>query len=144
MKYKSKKIDFNSDDYESMSISDLKRICDYQLRQFLLRRGGNSNYIFCPIKNRSYSQDQMEVAHFIDRGIMATRYDLSNCHLISNQSNSFDAQILAEGYKSKHHKEYAEWLGDKIVADLQERSKKLTILTRQDYINIIEKFKGNE
>ena len=48
---KYKKLDFNTEDLENLSNSDLKKIADYELRQYLLRREGNLNYIFCPLKN---------------------------------------------------------------------------------------------
>jgi len=136
---KYKKLDYNSDDYSDFSISDLKKCADYWLRQFLIK---DKQYIFCPIKKRNFSVDNIQVAHFIDRGIMSTRYDLDNCNLISGSSNMFDAQIPAEGYKSKHHKDYEEFLGDEKVKQLKEKSKILKIFTRQDYIDTIEKFKN--
>ena len=141
---KSKTFDFNTTEYDKLSISQLKRQADYWLRQYLLRREGNNNYIHCPLKNKSYLIEVMEVAHFIDRAYMSTRYDLCNCHLVSKASNSFDAQVKKEGYKSLHHYDYERYLGEQIVKDLRERSKEIKIFQRQDYIEIIEKFRGNE
>ena len=100
---KYKKLDLNTEDLENLSNSDLKKVADYWLRQYLLRREGNLKYLHCPLKNKSYPIENMQVAHFIDRGIMNTRYDLCNCHLISKQSNEWDAQVQKEGYKSLHH-----------------------------------------
>jgi hypothetical protein len=144
MKYKSKIFDFNTIEYDKLSISQLKRQADYWLRQYLLNREGNHNYIYCPLKNNSYPVEVMEVAHFIDRAIMNTRYDLTNVHLVSKQSNSYDAQVQVEGYKSKHHYDYEQYLGEKIVQDLRERSKIIRIFQREDYIEVINKFRSNE
>jgi hypothetical protein len=149
MKYKSKTFDFNTKEYDKLSISQLKRQADYWLRQSLLNEVGNSDYIFCPIKERKYHKSQMEVAHYIDRGYsMWTRYNEMNCKLISKQSNSFDAQIIVEGYKSKHHKEYTEYLltefGQKYIDDLHRVAGNKNLFTREDYIQTIEKFRGNE
>jgi hypothetical protein len=144
MKYKSKTFDFNTIEYDKLSISQLKRQADYWLRQYLLSREGSQNYIYCPLKNNSYPVEIMEVAHFIDRAIMNTRYDLCNCHLVSKSSNSFDAQVQVEGYKSKHHYDYEQYLGEKIVQDLRERSKIIRIFQREDYIEVINKFRSNE
>jgi len=149
MKYKSKIFDFNTTEYDKLSISQLKRQADYWLRQHLLKRdgyvsGGNSvNYIFCPLKNKSYPLNQIECAHYIDRAIMNTRYDLTNVHLVSKQSNSFDAQVQIDGYKSLHHKDFEEYLGSQIVKDLRERSKIMKLFQREDYIEVIEKFRNN-
>lgn len=142
--FKYKKVDFNTEEYDKLTISDLKRMTDYWLRQYLLQREGNSYYMHCPLKNRSYPQDKMECAHYIDRAIMNTRYDLTNVHLVSKQSNSYDAQVQVEGYKSLHHKDFEEYLGEQIVKDLRERSQIIKIFQREDYIELIEKFRGNE
>lgn len=141
---KYKKLDFNTEDLESLSNSDLKKIADYELRQYLLRKEGDVNYIFCPLKNKNYPKENMQVAHYIDRGIMNTRYNLTNCHLISKQSNEWDAQVPKEGYKSLHHFDYAQYLGEQIVKDLCEKSKELKIFYKEDYIKIINKFRNNE
>jgi len=144
---KTKRLDFNTDDYDKLSISELKRTADYWLRQYLLSQQ-ESTYYFCPIKNRSYSADNMHCCHFIDRGIMSLRYDLRNVHLISAISNTYDAQVQVEGFKSKHHKEYEEFLieeyGFDVLDYLRERSKIIKVFQREDYIEVIEKFKGNE
>lgn len=141
---KYKKLDYNTEDLEVLSNSELKKVADYSLRQYLLRREGSNNYIHCPLKNKFYPIEVMEVAHFIDRGIMNTRYDLCNCHLISKASNSFDAQVQKEGYKSLHHYDYEQYLGEQIVKDLRERSKELKIFYKEDYIKVINKFRNNE
>ena len=141
---KYKKLDFNTEDLESLSNSDLKKIADYELRQYLLRREGDVNYIFCPLKNKNYPKENMQVAHYIDRGIMNTRYDLTNCHLVSKQSNEWDAQVTKDGYKSLHHYDYEQYLGEQIIKDLRERSKEIKIFYKEDYIKIINKFRNNE
>jgi hypothetical protein len=142
LKYKNKKLDYNTGDLESLSNSELKKVADYWLRQYLLRREGNVNYLFCPLKNKNYPIENMQVAHYIDRGVMNTRYDLNNCHLVSKQSNEWDAQVPKEGYKSLHHYEYEQYLGEQLVADLKERGKKIKIFYKEDYIEIINKFRN--
>ena len=139
---KYKKLDFNTEDLESLSNSDLKKIADYELRQYLLRREGDVNYIFCPLKNKNYPKENMQVAHYIDRGIMNTRYDLTNCHLVSKQSNEWDAQVTKDGYKSLHHYDYEQYLGEQIIKDLRERSKEIKIFYKDDYIEVINKFRN--
>jgi uncharacterized protein with ATP-grasp and redox domains len=144
---KYKKLDFNTEDLESLSNSDLKKIADYELRRLLLSRQ-ESTYYFCPLKKREYSADNMHCCHFYDRGIMSLRYDLRNVHLISAVSNTFDAQVQVEGYKSKHHKEYEEYLveeyGSDVLDFLREKSKKIKVFYKEDYIQIINKFRNNE
>jgi hypothetical protein len=145
MKYK--KLDYNTEDLENLSNSDLKKVADYWLRQYLLSQVISIDF-FCPIKKRWFpSEKLMHVAHFYDRGIMSTRYDLVNCHLISSVSNTFDAQVQVEGYKSKHHKEYEFYLIEKYGQEefdkLTERSKEMKIFYKEDYIEIIKKFRND-
>ena len=143
-----KKLDFKTEDLESLSNSDLKKIADYELRQYLLGKQKNGIYYYCPLKKKNYPLTQMQVAHYIDRGIMNTRYDLTNCHLVSKQSNEWDAQVQKEGYKSLHHFDYEVFLknsyGENIIDILKSKSKELKIFYKKDYINIINEFRNNE
>lgn len=142
---KYKKLDYNEEDLESLSNSDLKKLSDYWLRNWLLSKQ-DSTYYFCPLKKKSYSADNMHVAHFIDRGIINTRFCLINCHLVSAVSNTYDAQIQVEGYKSLHHRDYELYLieeyGEEAVVDLKRRGKELKMFTQKDYIEIIKKFRN--
>ena len=144
---KYKKLDFNIQDLENLSNSDLKKIADYELRQYLLRNHPHQYYT-CPLKNKKYPIDQMHACHYIDRQCMALRYDLRNVHLISAVSNTYDAQVQVEGYKSKHHKEYEEFLieeyGSEVLDFLREKSKEVKIFYKEDYIEVINKFRNNE
>lgn len=146
---KYKKLDFNTEDLDSLSNSELKKVADHWLRQYLLKAtAGFGERYYCPIKKRSYHKSDMQVAHFIDRACMVLRYSLFNCHLISKASNEYDAQIQVEGYKSKHHKEYEEFLLSEyepaVLDFLREKSKELKIFYKEDYIEIINKFRNNE
>ena len=146
---KSKAFDFNTTEYDKLSVSQLKRQADYWLRFYLLETTASfGERIWCPLKKQSYHKDQMQVAHFIDRQCMTLRYSLFNCHLISKASNEYDAQIQVEGYKSKHHKEYEEWILQEyepaVLDFLREKSKEIKVFQRQDYIEVINKFRGNE
>ena len=136
----------NTKDLESLSNSDLKKIADYELRQYLLGKQKNGIYYYCPLKKKNYPLTQMQVAHYIDRGIMNTRYDLTNCHLVSKQSNEWDAQVQKEGYKSLHHFDYEVFLknsyGENIIDILKSKSKELKIFYKKDYINIINEFRN--
>jgi len=144
---KYKKLDFNTEDLENLSNSDLKKVADYWLRQYLLRNHTHQYYT-CPLKNKKYPVDQMHACHYIDRQCMALRYNLRNVHLISAISNTFDAQVQVDGYKSKHHKEYEEFLveeyGSEVLDFLREKSKEIKIFYKDDYIEIINKFRNNE
>ena len=145
MKYK--KLDYNEENLESLSSGDLKKLADHWLRVYLLSKQ-ESTYYFCPLKKKSYSADNMHVAHYIDRGILNTRFDLINCHLVYGYSNTFDAQVQVDGYKSLHHKEYEEFLideyGQEAFEDLKLRGKELKMFTKKDYINYINKYRNNE
>ena len=146
---KYKKLDYSTEDLESLSNSDLKKIADYELRNYLLRNTvGFGERIWCPIKKRSFHKSEMHCCHYIDRQCMALRYDLRNVHLIAAVSNTFDAQVQVEGYKSKHHKEYESFLleeyGSNVLDFLREKSKEIKIFYKEDYIQVINKFRGNE
>ena len=145
MKKYSKKLDFNTEDLESLSNSDLKKVADYALRQYLLKdlyRG----YYMCPLKKREYSAEYMQVSHFFDRHILQLRYDLFNCHLISKESNEYDSKVMVDGYKSKHHKEYEQWLkneyGEGVIELLESKIDISKPFTKQDYIKTIENFRN--
>ena len=131
---------FKTEDFENLNISELKKLADYWLRQFLLE--GLGNYILCPLKNKKYPREKMHVSHFVDRGNMCLRFSLENCHLISEESNSWDAQIPKEGYKSKHHYDYEMYLGKDKVENLKSQSENLCLLYKEDYIRIINEFKN--
>ena len=144
---KYKKLDYNEQDLEALSNSDLKKLSDYWLRQFLLN-SGDRNPQYCPIKKRYFSISDMHCCHYEDRIHPWTRYSLLNVHLLSAQSNTWDAQVMVEGYKSKHHKEYGEWLveeyGVEILNILRKQAKRTDTFRKEDYIEVINKFRGNE
>lgn len=144
---KYKKLDYNTEDLEPLSNSDLKKVADYWLRQYLIETAEKRNgKFYCPLKKQWLPEDKIHVCHYFDRSIMHLRYSLDNCHLISSISNTFDAQIQEEGYKSKHHKEYEEFLrkkiGEKKFENLLRMSSELTIFAKEDYIKVINKFKN--
>jgi|AntRauTorckE6833_2_1112554.scaffolds.fasta_scaffold30883_2 hypothetical protein len=147
MVYK-KNFDFNTEDYKTLSKSQLKKMCDYWVRRYLLSKAKKNgrNEIKCPLKNKYYKKEKINVSHFIDRACMNTRYDLNNIFLISEDSNVWDAKIQVEGYKSLHHKEYEEWLREKLgkkeFDNLLVKSKKIRIFADQDYIELIKKFRN--
>ena len=147
MKSKHKKLDYNTKDLESLSNSELKRLADYELRQYLLRNTtGFGERVWCPIKKQSFHKSEMHCCHYYDRGIMSLRFDLRNVHLISAVSNTFDAQVQVEGYKSKHHKEYEAFLleeyGSDVLDFLSEKSKEIKVFYKKDYIEIINRFRN--
>jgi hypothetical protein len=144
---KHKKLDYNTEDLESLSNSELKKLGDYWLRQYLLNNTvGSGEIIYCELKKRNYHKDQMQVAHFFDRHILQLRFNLTNCHLISKESNEYDSKIMVDNYKSKHHKEYEEWLkqkyGEDIVEVLRNEIDISKPFTKQDYIETINKFRN--
>jgi hypothetical protein len=144
---KYKKLDYNEQDLESLSNSDLKKLGDYWLRQYLLK-SVDRNPQYCPIKKRHFNASDMHCCHYEDRINPWTRYSLLNVHLLSAQSNTWDAQVMVEGYKSKHHKEYGEWLveeyGVEILNTLRKQAKRTDTFRKEDYIEAINKFRNNE
>lgn len=143
-------VDFNTEDLSKLKISSLRRIADYWQRQYLLKHAVRNGYnkILCPIRNTYFSENKMQASHFIDRSKMCTRYDGDNVWLISSCSNMWDAKEQVKGYKSKHHKDYEEFLiykiGQEKLNDLVEKSENFCILQRKDYIDIIQKFRNEQ
>lgn len=48
---------------------------------------------------------------------------------------------MVEGYKSKHHKDFEEYLGEEKVAKLLEMSKVLVPLTEKQLLDYLEEYK---
>lgn len=143
-----KRLDYNTEDLESLTSGELKKVADYWLRQYLLFKVTTRDF-YCPLKKRWFSSEKlMHCCHYEDRINPWTRYSLLNVHLLSAQSNTWDAQIMVEGYKSKHHKEYSEWLiseyGDDILDILRKEAKRTDTFRKEDYIEVINKFRNNE
>ena len=139
----SKKLDYQTEDLESLTISDLKKLADYWLRQYLLENTENKNgYYLCPLTNKRLPENKLHVSHYIDRNCYTLRWDLRNCHLISSNSNTFDAQVQIEGYKSLHHKMYEEFIGEDLVKQLTQESKEQKLLYQSDYIEIIKRLRN--
>lgn len=145
---KYKKLDYNIENLESLSNSELKKLGDYWLRQYLLLKAPNSTFVRCPLKKRYCLLSQIQVAHFIDRINMWTRYDLQNCHLVSSQSNMWEAQQHEKDYKSLHHYDYEQFLiaeyGEDIIKILRKKSENKEVFTKKNYIQVINKFRNNE
>lgn len=146
---KYKNLDFNSEDFQKMKISELKRIAEYWFRQYLLSVSTRSSRgeIYCPLKERWYPENKIQVAHFRDRHHLDTAFDLDNCHLISEQSNVWDAKVPKEDYKSLHHYDYEMWLREKIsdkkMEKLLDNRRDLTIFARDIYMEVIKKYKND-
>lgn len=140
-------MDFNTKEYDKLKPGQLKRIADYWQRQYLLKNADRGPYgkIYCPLKKIFYHESKMQASHFIDRACMNTRYHPDNVHLISEDSNMWDAKVLVDDYKSKHHKDYEEYLkekiGEKKFQELLDMSKELRIFAREDYIEVIKNFR---
>lgn len=141
-----KQFDFYTEEYEKLTNSQLKKQADYWLRQYLLRETESRfGKYFCPLKKAWLPANQIEVAHYIDRSSMWTRYELKNCHLVSKQSNSFDAQIQKDGYKSLHHFDYETYLkekyGENILKELLDISENSLKFVKEDYIEKIKSYR---
>lgn len=129
---------------DKMKTNQLRAEADKRLRDFLLKTTPNKNGRYmCPIKRRRFPAHKMNVAHYIDRRIYHLRHDLRNCHLISEESNVWDAKVLVKGYKSLHHKEYEEFLGKEMVEQLKKEAEKIRVVERQEYLDIIKKYTIN-
>lgn len=140
---KYKKIDFNTNDLNSLSANDIKKAADHWFRKYLLSKAKRNSFdkIYCPLKKRWYSEDMMHVCHYIDRVKTILRYDETNCILCCKESNTIDAQTNVEGYRSLHHKDFEEFLGEEDLAYLLTQAKKVIQTNKQSYIRFIENLK---
>lgn len=78
--------------------------------------------IFCPLKKKWYTEDNMQVCHFIDRFNTRLRYEEDNLLLASKESNYYDSRIQVKGYKSKHHMDYELYIGEEAADKLRRES----------------------
>jgi len=139
------KINFNApiEVLESYSTSQLKRVCDYWFRQYLISKATVNDYgeIYCVLTLSFNAAASTHVCHYIDRAFNSTRYSEDNCVLCSEYTNTFEAQIEAAGYKSLHHKKFSEYLGKDKVEKLNLLSKEFVSYSKWDYLEKIEQFK---
>lgn len=133
-----KRVDFDTEDFEGLSISQLKQLADHWFRQYLLHLStrDNKGRIYCQFTDKWLKEEDLHVCHYIDRGTsILLRYSTDNCVLGSKNSNMWEAKQPAKGHKSLHHKKFFEILGEKKVERLLQISRERTIFARQDYID---------
>jgi len=137
--------DFNAPISElgGYTLSKLKKVCDYWFRKYMLSvvKGRRGNFIFCPLTEKYYHLEDIHVCHYIDRACLGLRYSEENCILCSKNSNTFEAQVQVDGFKSLHHKKFAEFLGAEKVESLNKLSQTVVSFTKDDYLCLINKFK---
>lgn len=147
------KIDFTMpySELEKLSLSSLKRVCDFWFRKYLLYVAERDlqGRVYCAITEKYLAEDDVHVCHFMDRQIMSLRYNEDNCILCSAYSNSFESTVPDESkeFKSLHHRKFAAALNKKD----KEKTKKIELLSKQivryskqDYLDMIVKFRGDE
>lgn len=131
-----------------MKLRDKKTKLSKLIREYFLlvseRRDGK---YFCPLRKRVYPSSRMHVAHYIDKNRYATRYEVDNLLLVSEDSNVWDAQDKTPGHKSVHHKDYYNFIGAIKAHDLEVRAKEDIIMSSRvidDYIefynNLIKEY----
>lgn len=138
-------LDFNADVsvLEGYSLSELRKVCDYWFRRYLIFCSGvgEKGFILCPLTNIKVRVEDAHVCHFVDRARMSLRYSEDNCVLCSKYSNTIESRISEEGYKSLHHKKFEDFLGAKKIEELKILSQQVVIYTKEDYLCMINKFR---
>lgn len=126
-------------------VKDLKRELNTQIRAYFLSHAvkNEDGLYYCPLKRKFFQEQDMQVAHFIDRNKSATVYYKDNLLLCSKQSNVWDAKVPIEGYKSKHHKDYEEYIGQCKADYLRKLSENRVSYNRQDLTDLIKMYKNN-
>jgi len=141
------RLDYNTDDLDSLKISEIKRIAEYWFRQHILSKAerGYGNKIKCPLTGVWCKESDIQVAHFRDRNHLDTAFDLDNCNLISKNSNVWDAKVPHEGYKSLHHYQYEMWLrtflSEEKMEKLLDTTRNFTIFAREQYKKVIDEYR---
>jgi len=144
------RIDFNTPEEElsSLSLSKLKRICDFWFRFYLLSRAekDSKGRVFCIVSEKWLYPSELHVCHFKDRSILSLRYSEDNCVLCSSESNTWEATLPDETkeYKSLHHQKFAEGLLKKDkekIKNMELLAKNIVVYQKDDYINQIIKFR---
>lgn len=131
---------------DKLSTNELKNLCDSLLREFLIRNSQKNEFgfIHCPITNQWLRKSELNVCHIIDRGKMSTRFHPLNVFLGSAYSNLFESKIMIKGYQSLHHKKIEDWFGKDTINTLKEISKERKLYSREDYIDLINFYRGEE
>jgi len=137
-------LNFKNPDFDKLTTNQLKQVADYWQRQYLLSTAERDSFgrIKCPITGKYFSEDKLHVCHIIDRAKISTRYDLENVFLGSAYSNTFEAKEQVEGYKSLHHKRITDYFGQDYVDILKARGDEIKLMSKEDYIELIKKYKG--
>ncbi len=128
---------------ETYTISQLRKVCDYWFRRYLIKVGGfeGKDFILCPLTGGRTKMENIHVCHYIDRARMILRYSEDNCVLCSAYTNTFEAHVKEEGFKSLHHKKFEDFLGAEKIEKLNNLSQEVVVYSKDDYINMINKFR---
>lgn len=147
------KIDFTMpySELEKLSLSSLKRVCDFWFRKYLLYRAERDLHgrVYCAVTEKYLPEDDTHVCHFIDRHVMSLRYSEDNCILCSSYSNSWESTLPDDTgeFKSLHHRKFAAALNKKDkekIKNLELISKNIVRYNKSDYLQMIIKFRGDD
>lgn len=136
-------INFNIDLDKVKKTNDLKKIADYWQRKSMLYCAERNQYgrILCLITNKWLEEDKLDVCHIMDRAKMCTRYHDDNVFLGSRYSNRIESGEYIKGGGSVHHRKIYNVFGEKKIQGLKLLSEERCLLSREDLVNIINKFK---
>ncbi len=136
-------INFSIDLDKVKKTNDLKKIADYWQRKSMLNCAERNTFgrILCIITNKWLDEDKLDVCHIMDRGKMCTRYYDDNVFLGSSYSNRVESGEHIKGDISVHHRKIYDILGEKKIQSLKLLSEQRCLLSREDLVNIINKFK---
>lgn len=121
--------------------NQLRKLADIELRRYLLRHWDGK----CFITRRNMHETNVHASHYIDRNVIAHRWDVTNVHLVSAHSNLFDSREYGKwGDVSKHHFEYRQRLvevyGEEHVLHLETPKpiKMHTVTDLEEIINFLK------
>lgn len=117
------------------SLPQLRRFCDDIFSKWIRRRvtvNGLAECFTCGLRARAAT---MECSHYIDRDVMALRFDEINCQCMCVVCNDYHNSDPTP-YRNKLVEKY----GEKAVLELESQEHSITKLSRIELLELIEKY----
>lgn len=118
------------------SISKLKRLADNVFSKWIRNRDSIGDYNWCVTCGKKALKTELQNGHYWSRMHMSTRYNAFNCH-----PQCIGCNMFKEGCKPEYTLYLIRKYGQGILQELALEKEKLIKFSRQDYLNIIEKYK---
>jgi len=119
------------------SVAELKKLAQIVVNRFIrLKYAHSDGTTRCYTCLRWVSSKQIDASHFISVKHQSTRFDLNNLRACCTDCNR-----LNYGNLKRFRQHLVEEIGESAVEELEMRSKDIKHWTKQELLDIIEKFK---